>query len=128
MTIAETILWRALRGSRFKDLKFRRQVPVGPYVADFLCTSRRLIIELDGPPHDKEEQRAHDRKRDADLRAKGFTVLRFPNDLIIGGCDLALAQIDEAEKEKPGVSAGLTPPPPPAACPRCDRKTGVIPR
>ena len=97
MTIAETILWRALRGSRFKDIKFRRQVPVGPYIADFLCVSRSLIVELDGPPHDKEDQRAHDRKRDGYLRAKGFTVLRIPNDLIIGGCDLALAQIESAK-------------------------------
>ncbi len=96
MTIAETILWRALRGSRFKDMKFRRQVPVGPYVADFLCVALSLIIELDGPPHDTDEQRAHDRKRGAYLRAQGFNVLRFSNDIIIGGCDLALAQIKVA--------------------------------
>jgi very-short-patch-repair endonuclease len=96
MTIAETILWRALRGSRFSGLKFRRQVPVGKYVADFLSVEHRLIVELDGRPHDTEEAIAHDMKRDAFLRANGYRVLRFPNDLIIGGCDLALDQIQTA--------------------------------
>ena len=48
MTMAEAMLWRALRGSRFAGLKFRRQAPVGPYIADFLCIASRLIVELDG--------------------------------------------------------------------------------
>ncbi len=96
MTIAESMLWLALRGSRFKGMKFRRQVPVGPYVADFLCVACQLIVELDGPPHETDEQRAHDKKRDAYLHAMGFMVLRFSNDLIMGGCDLALQKIDTA--------------------------------
>ena len=100
MTIAETILWRALRGSRFSGLKFRRQVPVGRYVVDFLSVEHRLIIELDGRPHDTDEAIAHDRKRDVFLRANGYRVLRFPNDLIIGGCDLALQQIETTIKSK----------------------------
>jgi very-short-patch-repair endonuclease len=98
MTIAETMLWLALRGSRFKGMKFRRQVPVGPYVADFLCIASKLIVELDGRPHEDDAQKAHDKKRDAYLRAQGFTVLRIPNDLVIGGCDLALRQIEIAAK------------------------------
>ncbi|MDB5643635.1 MAG: hypothetical protein JWN07_2952 [Hyphomicrobiales bacterium] len=102
MTIAETILWRALRGSRFRHIKFRRQVPIGPYVADFLCVEYRLIVELDGPPHDEAEQKSHDRKRDAYLRAMNYEVLRFPNDLIIGGCDLALQQIQATIMSKTG--------------------------
>jgi BirA family biotin operon repressor/biotin-[acetyl-CoA-carboxylase] ligase len=93
MTIAESILWRALRGSRWKTLKFRRQVPIGPYVADLLCTEHKLIVELDGKPHLDPQQAAHDRKRDAFLRSQGYSVLRFPNDIIIGGCDIALKQI-----------------------------------
>jgi very-short-patch-repair endonuclease len=102
MTVAETMLWRALRGSGFKGMKFRRQVPVGPYVADFLCITCRLIVELDGPPHETDEQRAHDLTRDAFLCAQGFNVLRLPNDLVIGACDLALQQIDAAaERAKP---------------------------
>ncbi len=103
MTRAETILWRALRGSAFNQLKFRRQGPIGPYFADFLCVAHKLIVELDGPPHHAEEQKAHDRKRDAYLRAQGYTVLRFPNDLIIGGCDLALIQIANTIKRNPSL-------------------------
>jgi hypothetical protein len=51
MTVAETILWRGLRG-RGIGAKFRRQVPIGPYIGDFVCIAARLIIELDGPPHE----------------------------------------------------------------------------
>jgi very-short-patch-repair endonuclease len=100
MTIAETILWRALRGSRFSGPKFRRQVPVGKYVADLLSVEHRLIVELDGRPHNTEEAIAHDRTRDSFLIANGYRVLRFPNDLIIGGCDLALKEIETAIRSK----------------------------
>jgi very-short-patch-repair endonuclease len=69
-----------LRDRRLDGLKFRRQVPIGPYVADFLCLSCKLIVEADGPLHDE----AHDAERDAVLRARGFHVLRFSNDMIVG--------------------------------------------
>jgi very-short-patch-repair endonuclease len=71
----ERTLWRALRGRRLGGLKFRRQVPLGPYVVDFLCLRHRLIIEADGPFHDVED----DARRDAWLQAQGFHVLRFTN-------------------------------------------------
>lgn len=93
MTRAEAILWTQLRGSRLAGAKFRRQVPLGPYVADFLCVDAMLIVELDGAPHEREAQRAHDDLRDAWLTARGYCVLRIPNDLIFGGCELALQQI-----------------------------------
>ncbi len=64
MTSAEEILWRELRGRRFSGVKFRRQVPIGPYVADFACVSHKLIVECDGRSHDNAEQRAHDLMRD----------------------------------------------------------------
>src|SRR5450631_197339 len=95
MTIAETILWRGLR-NRGNGAKFRRQVPIGPYVADFVCIAGRLIIELDGPPHDEAEQRLHDVSRDAWLRAQGWRVLRFSNDLVIGGGNIVLDEIRKA--------------------------------
>ncbi|MHB8886280.1 MAG: endonuclease domain-containing protein [Methylovirgula sp.] len=82
MTLAENILWRNLRDRRF-GAKFRRQVPIGCYVADFVCIAAKLVVELDGPPHDNPEQRAHDFSRDAWLRAHGWQILRFPNDLVI---------------------------------------------
>ena len=101
MTNAETILWRALRGSRVDGLKFRRQVPVGQYIADFLCFEHRLIVELDGPPHDDSERKSLDSARDEWLREQGYRVLRFANDLIIGGGgDLVVGRIRAAVAER----------------------------
>jgi very-short-patch-repair endonuclease len=79
-TANEAKLWELLRGHRLDGLKFRRQAPVGRYVADFVCYQRRLIVEADGPLH--EENAAHDLARDAWLRDQGFFVLRIPNEMI----------------------------------------------
>jgi very-short-patch-repair endonuclease len=95
MTVAETMLWRGLR-NRALGVKFRRQVPVGPYIADFLCVDARLIVELDGPPHDKIEQRNYDVRRDEWLRAQGWRVLRFSNHVVIGGGNIVFDAIQEA--------------------------------
>ncbi|MEO8812964.1 MAG: DUF559 domain-containing protein [Caulobacteraceae bacterium] len=73
---SERTLWDVLRDRRLGDLKFRRQVPVGRYIADFICFRHRLIVEADGPTH---EDSAHDAERDRWLRGEGFTVLRFAN-------------------------------------------------
>ncbi len=75
-TEAETALWHMLRDRRFSGYKFRRQVPIGEYIADFICYSERLIVEADGSQHGKN---AHDGKRDAWLKAEGFRVRRFWN-------------------------------------------------
>jgi very-short-patch-repair endonuclease len=98
MTNAEEILWRSLRNSGLDSLKFRRQVPVGNYVADFLCAEHRLIVELDGRPHEQEDQRRHDAIRDKWLRDNGYQVLRLDNDLVIGGGNIPLERIREAIK------------------------------
>ena len=71
----ERWLWRLLRDRRLDGLKFRRQLPIGRYVADFVCLRHRLIIEADGPHHDAER----DAQRDAWLAGQGFRVLRFKN-------------------------------------------------
>lgn len=76
----ERYLWKILRDRRLGGLKFRRQVPIGRYVVDFLCLRHRLIVEADGPLHDPE----HDAKRDAWLAEQGFRVLRFKNDDVRG--------------------------------------------
>ena len=96
MTNAEAALWRLLRGSRIDALKFRRQVPVGPFIADFLCFRHRLIVELDGPPHDSDDRKSHDFARDEWLRSQGYRVLRLRNDLVIGSGDLAIDKIRAA--------------------------------
>jgi very-short-patch-repair endonuclease len=98
MTNGEDILWRSLRGSALDGLKFRRQVPVGNYVADFLCIEHRLIVELDGRPHENEDQRRHDAVRDQWLREQCYHVLRLDNDLVIGGGNMPLERIREVIK------------------------------
>jgi 2-isopropylmalate synthase len=80
MTEAERQLWYLLRSRRFSGYKFRRQVPVGPYIADFLCYEARLIIEADGSQH---AESAGDAKRDGWLAAQGFRLLRFWNSEIL---------------------------------------------
>ena len=95
MTVAETMLWRSLR-NRGIAAKFRRQVPIGPYVADFACAAARLTVELDGRPHDDPERQAHDHGRDARLTEHGWCVLRIPDDIVIGGGDIVLGRIEAA--------------------------------
>ncbi|WP_245958442.1 endonuclease domain-containing protein [Pelagibacterium sediminicola] len=80
-TEAEQKLWLLLKDRRFASYKFRRQVPIGPYIADFVCYSARLIVELDGSQHAD----GVDIRRDEWLAAKGFEVLRvWNNDLTSG--------------------------------------------
>jgi very-short-patch-repair endonuclease len=92
---AETLLWTALR-DRGVGVKFRRQVPIGRYVVDFICFEKRLIVESDGPAHQEPEQIAHDRVRDAWLLAQGFIVLRLPDDLVVGETEIAVQRIRQA--------------------------------
>lgn len=76
-TEAEARLWEALRGCRLEDWKWRRQVPVGPFIVDFLCLEAALVVEVDGGIH--VDQLAYDARREAYLRARGLQVLRFWN-------------------------------------------------
>jgi very-short-patch-repair endonuclease len=75
-TNAEELLWHRLRARRLAGFKFRRQHPIGPYVVDFVCLEARLVIEVDGPTHNKP---ARDQRRDRDLARRGFETLRFWN-------------------------------------------------
>ena len=90
-TDAEQRLWFHLRAHRFMGLKFKRQKPVGPYIADFVCHEPRLVIELDGGQH--ADQLAYDRKRDAFLQTQGFVVLRFWNNQVLSETDAVLEAI-----------------------------------
>jgi very-short-patch-repair endonuclease len=93
-TEAEDRLWHELRGRRLDNIKFRRQVPIGRFVADFLCTEARLIVEIDGSQHAESR---HDQERDAELKARGFRVLRFWNDDVLkeldAVCDTIIAYV-----------------------------------
>jgi very-short-patch-repair endonuclease len=78
-TDAERILWSELRDHRLGGAGFRRQVPIGNYVADFMCHAARLVIELDGGQHFSDPAEAADAARSAVIETKGFQVLRFGN-------------------------------------------------
>jgi len=103
---AETILWRALRDRRCGAFKFRRQVTIGRYIADFICFEKRLVVEIDGPSHEHKDQRLHDAMRDDWFRHKGFRILRISNDLVIGSPDLAIQKIIESLNERRNGGAG----------------------
>jgi very-short-patch-repair endonuclease len=75
----ERILWRALKEIPIEGTHFRRQAPIGPYVVDFFCPARRLIIELDGGHHNEDETERRDRERQAWLEREGYRVVRFWN-------------------------------------------------
>jgi very-short-patch-repair endonuclease len=79
MTDAERRLWSGLRDRRLEGLKFRRQVPIGPFYADFVCLDAMLVVEADGSQHHDEEQRWYDHHRTKLLEREGFEVIRFDN-------------------------------------------------
>jgi very-short-patch-repair endonuclease len=78
-TDAEHSLWIALREFKQAGLHFRKQAPIGPYVADFACHRAKLIVELDGDQHGEDRNVAYDAKRSAFLNSLGYRVLRFAN-------------------------------------------------
>jgi len=75
MNDTERRVWYRLRGRRLAGFKFRRQLPIGPYFADFVCLSARLVVEIDGGEFHESES---DRRKTRYLESKGFRVMRFP--------------------------------------------------
>ena len=76
MTEQEQKLWSALRNRQLEKYKFRKQQPIGPFIADFVCQERRLVIEADGAQHADSIQ---DKQRDRWLEMQGYRVMRFWN-------------------------------------------------
>ena len=108
-TDAEQRLWRLLRSRRFEDIKFRRQVPIGPWIVDFVAFDQRLVVEADGDQH---VESSHDRARDTDLWNRGFKILRFWNNDILFNANGVLERIAE-EIERSPSPRGLRPRPSP---------------
>ena len=84
-TDAEKRLWSKLRLKQIDGHRFRRQVPIGPYIVDFACLARRLIIEVDGGQHDSRA--IQDDARTAWLEREDFRVLRFWNNEVLGNIE-----------------------------------------
>lgn len=100
-TDAERRLWHHLRNRSLGGFKFRRQVPIGPFIADFACVECKLIVEADGGQHGS----AQDDRRTAHLRSLGWRVLRFWNNEVLQQTDAVLETIlaacEQTKEPKP---------------------------
>jgi very-short-patch-repair endonuclease len=94
MTPAEKILWEKLRHNQLNGLQFRRQQIINPYIVDFYCHSKALVVEVDGDIHDL--QQAYDAERSSYLTACGFRMLRVTNDEVKENLLVVLQKISEA--------------------------------
>jgi very-short-patch-repair endonuclease len=101
MTRAETLLWRYIKAHRVDGLGFRRQVPMQRFVADFICHSARLVIELDGETHDFQSRQRNDQIRDAWFKSQGFKILRFTNEEVLSNLDGVVEAIRTAAHKSP---------------------------
>ncbi|MDE5442109.1 DUF559 domain-containing protein [Bradyrhizobium sp. CSA207] len=89
----ERLLWRALKELPVEGTHFRRQAPIGPYVVDFFCPAKRLIIELDGGHHNEDDTAEKDRERQRWLEREGYQVIRFWNSEIAADLTAVLERI-----------------------------------
>ena len=97
MTPAEEKLWQCLRNKRLHGLKFRRQHPLGPFIADFYCAEHRLVVEVDGPIH--LQRSVEDTERTAQFETFGYHVIRFKNEEILNNINEVLRQIEAVCKK-----------------------------
>ena len=110
LTQPEKKLWGALRDRRLGGFRFRKQQPIGPFIADFVCQEQRLIVEVDGSQHAESET---DRPRDAFLTSKGYRVLRVWNNDVTDNLSGVLAAILAALSDPhPPIAAQWAPPSP----------------
>ena len=91
MTDAERLLWRHLRNRELGGWKFRRQYPVGPFIVDFICVEKNVVIEVDGGQHAENEEL--DTQRSAYLNKMGYRVLRFWNNEVLQETEAVLEAI-----------------------------------
>ena len=94
MTPAEKLLWSRLRNKQLKGLKFRRQHPLGPFIADFYCAARRLVVEIDGDIHDLQPER--DAARTEQFKRYGYRLIRFRNKQVLNDIEGVLVAIEAA--------------------------------
>ena len=92
-TKAEIVLWEQLRGKQLDGYKFRRQHIIGSFIADFVCLSHNLIIEVDGLIHQHPENQKNDQERTEWLQSKGYSVIRFSNEQVMQDIESTLETI-----------------------------------
>jgi very-short-patch-repair endonuclease len=109
LTDAERKLWHLLRSRQLSHVKFRRQVPLGPWIADFVSYEHKIVVEADGGQHVDSD---HDKARDIDIAARGFRVLRFWNNDILTNTNGVLERILEALETSPSPGSALRAEPP----------------
>ncbi|MBT3322534.1 MAG: DUF559 domain-containing protein [Anaerolineae bacterium] len=95
-TKSEEILWKALRGKKLDGVKFRRQQPIGVFIADFYSSAYRLVVEVDGGIHDTQQEA--DAERDEIMKTLGLNILRLPAGLVEKDLGSALEKIRERIK------------------------------
>jgi len=106
MSEAERLVWSHLRHGRL-GVRFRRQHPIGPYIADFACISHKIVVELDGSQHKGSR---YDQARDRYLRSRGWTVLRFWAWDVVANLEGVLARIaDSLDRGCPPAQPGDRP-------------------
>jgi very-short-patch-repair endonuclease len=98
MTEAEKRIWSRLRAHRLHGASFRRQIPIGRYIVDFICLEARLIVEVDGGQH---AENARDKVREAWLRSQDFVVLRFWNNEVLSNIEGVMEKIAETLPASP---------------------------
>jgi adenine-specific DNA-methyltransferase len=98
-TEAEKLLWRHLRNRHLSGYKFRRQYPVGSFIADFYCPQRKLVIEVDGGQHFCEKGKKYDAQREQYLSSLGIRTLRFSNLDVLKNIDGTWERIIQKVKE-----------------------------
>ena len=99
-TEAERAFWNQVRAKRLAGYSFRRQVPIGPYIVDFVCPAVKLVVELDGGQH--QEQTAADNRRTRWLEREGYRVLRVWNNDVLGNMDgVLIAVLAELRSPRP---------------------------
>ena len=92
-TKAERKFWRGVRAHRFHGMKFCRQFPVGPFIADFCCRDRKVIVEIDGDVHWEKWKIVYDMRREIYLRVRGYRVVRFTNNQILSSMSWVLEEL-----------------------------------
>ena len=100
MTSQERKLWEILRAHRFYGLFFRRQHPIGNYIVDFICRSKKIIIEVDGGQHNQKLDIKYDNDRTKYLNSKGYHVIRFWNNEIDNNFEGVFLKLKEVFKIK----------------------------